>query len=71
LKRADAAHVLEAVLDERHLVQVDGVLAPGAHLDAPQGGEVERLPQHADVDLAAGGLQAARRQLHVLALQGR
>jgi hypothetical protein len=64
------AHVLEAVLDQRHLVQVDRVLGAGAHLDAPQGGQVERLPQHADVGLAAGGLQAPGRQLHVLALEG-
>jgi len=66
-----AAHVFEAVFDERHVFEVHGRVADFAHHQAPELAQVEGLAEHAHVELAAGGLEAARRQLDVLAAQGR
>ena len=56
-----AAHVLEAVLDQRDVLEVDRRAGHLAHDDVAQRLEVERLAEHAHVDLAALGLEAAGR----------
>ena len=66
----DAPDVLETVLDQGDVAEVDRTAVDLADDDLPQGLEVDRLAEDADVDLAAGGFEPPGRQLDVLALEG-
>ena len=66
----DAADVLEAVLDQGHVAEVDGTARDLADDDLAQGLKIDGLAEDADIDLPAGSLEPAGRQLDVFALQG-
>ena len=62
----DPADVLEPVLHERHVLEVDRRLPHAAQDEIAERLQVQRLAEHANVELAAGGLESPGGQLDML-----
>ena len=67
----DRVDVLEAVLDERHVLEVDRARSfDAAHDELAERVEIERLAEQAHVELAPAGVELAAGDLDVLAADG-